>query len=183
MNDDMTILLDQFQYVLAGHAVSKDTKSQYLADVRSFLNGLTDLNEDDIPALAKDYIAKLAEAEAGEGTIRRKKSAINLLVKECFASEVDWDVAERAPYVREASLPVLLVPHPDWSWADNAACKEQPKALFFKKKYIDKAKAICAACPVAEQCRDFAIENKLEGVWGGLTDEERKDHERSTASA
>ena len=37
------------------------------------------------------------------------------------------------------------------------------------------AKQICAHCPVAEQCRDFAVDEDLTtGVWGGLSPGERK---------
>jgi WhiB family redox-sensing transcriptional regulator len=37
------------------------------------------------------------------------------------------------------------------------------------------AKAVCAACPVREQCLEWAIATRQEdGVWGGLTDNERR---------
>ena len=36
------------------------------------------------------------------------------------------------------------------------------------------AKAICATCPVREQCLEFALETRPgDGVWGGLTGQER----------
>ena len=40
--------------------------------------------------------------------------------------------------------------------------------------FAGDAKAICATCPVAEQCLEYAIEtHQSDGVWGGLTAVER----------
>lgn len=35
------------------------------------------------------------------------------------------------------------------------------------------AKAMCRVCPVSEQCRDYARENREYGVWGGEAELER----------
>ena len=38
-----------------------------------------------------------------------------------------------------------------------------------------QAKLLCAQCPVQQECLDFAFEYEIEdGVWGGLSEEERK---------
>ena len=38
-----------------------------------------------------------------------------------------------------------------------------------------KAREICSACPVRQECLDFAMaDNELTGVWGGTTTQERK---------
>ena len=45
---------------------------------------------------------------------------------------------------------------------------------------IAAAKSICAACPVLAQCLDFALEARQDyGVWGGLTEDERRSLRRS----
>ena len=37
------------------------------------------------------------------------------------------------------------------------------------------AKAICAECPVMQECRAFAVpKTELQGIWGGLTEKERR---------
>jgi WhiB family redox-sensing transcriptional regulator len=36
------------------------------------------------------------------------------------------------------------------------------------------AKAVCAACPVKEQCLEYALTNREYGVWGGTTEAERR---------
>ena len=66
-------------------------------------------------------------------------------------------------------------------WQDRANCKGMDPALFHEekpfnwpKKQLARAKAICATCPVAQDCLQFAIENQyLLGVWGGMTYNER----------
>ena len=41
-------------------------------------------------------------------------------------------------------------------------------------KPVRDAKAMCAACPVVRQCRDYAIANKeRHGIWGGLDARQR----------
>lgn len=38
------------------------------------------------------------------------------------------------------------------------------------------AKSVCRACPVREQCLEYAIKNNIPyGVWGGLSERERRN--------
>ncbi len=62
-------------------------------------------------------------------------------------------------------------------WRDAAACRGADIDIFFPQSEDDAgaAKAICATCPVREPCLEFALAvRQLEGVWGGLTDTERR---------
>jgi WhiB family redox-sensing transcriptional regulator len=44
------------------------------------------------------------------------------------------------------------------------------------------AKAVCARCPVREPCLDWALEtNQGSGVWGGMSEDERRAYRRSLA--
>jgi len=44
---------------------------------------------------------------------------------------------------------------------------------------IGAAKAICASCPVAVLCGEHALAfNETEGVWGGMTSDERRSLHR-----
>jgi hypothetical protein len=37
------------------------------------------------------------------------------------------------------------------------------------------ARRVCSACPVRQQCLDYAITNRIAyGIWGGLTERERR---------
>ena len=49
---------------------------------------------------------------------------------------------------------------------------------------IEKAKAVCRRCTVAEQCLKWAMEtNQDAGVWGGLSEDERRSMKRRAARA
>jgi len=40
---------------------------------------------------------------------------------------------------------------------------------------IARAKAVCASCLVRQPCLEFALAtHQVHGVWGGLTEEERR---------
>jgi WhiB family transcriptional regulator, redox-sensing transcriptional regulator len=78
------------------------------------------------------------------------------------------------------------------SWQDRAACRGANAQLFFgpdDERWEDrevreaKAKAICARCPVREQCLSEALMNSIRhGIWGGLNSEERtRERRRRTA--
>ncbi|QBX55166.1 WhiB family transcriptional regulator [Nocardioides seonyuensis] len=61
-------------------------------------------------------------------------------------------------------------------WASRAACKaDTPDALFVRGAEQNKAKAVCAGCPVRTECLAEALDNQIEwGVWGGMTERERR---------
>jgi len=46
-----------------------------------------------------------------------------------------------------------------------------------------RAKALCADCPVKRACLDDALTHGEEGIWGGLTKDERSAPTRSTRVA
>jgi WhiB family redox-sensing transcriptional regulator len=58
----------------------------------------------------------------------------------------------------------------------DAACEGVDTTVFFpvSDTFAGEAKAICATCPVAEACLEYAISTRQgDGVWGGLTAVER----------
>lgn len=65
------------------------------------------------------------------------------------------------------------------AWAKQAACRGMDLALFFSnaEKTIQKAKTICAACPVRKQCLTEGMSaehaGSRYGIYGGLTPTER----------
>lgn len=79
----------------------------------------------------------------------------------------------------------------DYRWRDHALCRETDPELFFPVgttgvalAQIDKAKQVCSECPVAEPCLDFALAtNQDAGVWGGLSEEDRRHIRRQRAAA
>jgi hypothetical protein len=65
----------------------------------------------------------------------------------------------------------------DQNWRASAACADYPDEVFFPHPNDDgrAAKRICAECPVARECLTEALTKREEhGVWGGLTEHERR---------
>ena len=63
------------------------------------------------------------------------------------------------------------------SWKEAAACRGMAADVFFPEsdEGAATAKAICATCPVATECLEFALATRQDdGVWGGLTETERR---------
>lgn len=58
----------------------------------------------------------------------------------------------------------------------QAACRTgSPDELFVKGAEQNKAKKVCAGCPVKTECLAEALDNRIEwGVWGGMTERERR---------
>lgn len=62
-------------------------------------------------------------------------------------------------------------------WARNAACRvaDDPDRLFVQGAAQHNAKAICMGCPVRTECLAEALDERIEwGVWGGMTERERR---------
>ena len=61
-------------------------------------------------------------------------------------------------------------------WASQGACrKSDPDALFVQGAAQQTAKIVCQRCPVIAECLADALDNRTEfGVWGGMTERERR---------
>ncbi|MFD0209170.1 WhiB family transcriptional regulator [Streptomyces hirsutus] len=86
------------------------------------------------------------------------------------------------------TLPHFLdnVPGP---WPETP-CHERPDLFVHSsrttplKEAATQAKTLCAQCPVREACATYAIRNDYrDGIWGGLTADERDQLAREQAAA
>ncbi|GAB3961293.1 WhiB family transcriptional regulator [Streptomyces sparsus] len=61
-------------------------------------------------------------------------------------------------------------------WSTQAACRTaDPDELFVQGAAQNRAKAVCTGCPVRTECLADALDNRVEfGVWGGMTERERR---------
>src|SRR5689334_4178101 len=61
-------------------------------------------------------------------------------------------------------------------WTTTAACRDDaPDSLFVQGAAQNRAKAVCMGCPVRTECLADALDNRVEfGVWGGMTERERR---------
>ena len=73
------------------------------------------------------------------------------------------------------------------AWMDLGACREAEPELFFPVSsagpalaQVAAAKAVCARCLVREDCLQYALVTAQDhGVWGGLSEEERRAARRA----
>lgn len=79
---------------------------------------------------------------------------------------------------------------PEAEWREHAACLPYPAILFFgqddnetpaeRRAREDQAKIVCETCGVRMECLEYALETKEQyGIWGGLTEIERKAYQRA----
>jgi len=61
-------------------------------------------------------------------------------------------------------------------WAAVAACQgSRPDELFVQGAEQHRVKQVCVTCPVRTECLAEALDNRIEwGVWGGMTERERR---------
>lgn len=70
----------------------------------------------------------------------------------------------------------------DESWRDSALCAQTDPELFFPETggSAAPAKLVCAGCPVQAECLDWSLAYDIRfGIWGGLTEEQRRKVRRS----
>jgi WhiB family redox-sensing transcriptional regulator len=75
----------------------------------------------------------------------------------------------------------------DTDWKDKGACKKEDLSLFFPdittsngRKEEKLAVKICGQCSVKSACREYALTYEDFGVWGGLTERQRRQERRLT---
>lgn len=82
-----------------------------------------------------------------------------------------------------------------YDWRHFAACLDASPDLFYPdgatgpsatgviRAQVIAAKEVCLGCPVREACLAWAMDHKEQGIWGGLTEEERSSIVRAEARA
>lgn len=61
------------------------------------------------------------------------------------------------------------------SWSPQAQCLgTDPDAFHPARRPQSVVRKICDSCPVRKLCLDYSIDNGMSGVWGGLTESERR---------
>ena len=75
-------------------------------------------------------------------------------------------------------------------WRHKAECRNEDPELFFPigtsgpaLLQIAEAKAVCHRCPVSAECLRWALAMGMtDGIWGGLTEDERRALKRRSAN-
>lgn len=84
----------------------------------------------------------------------------------------------------------LALGNADYSWRVQATCRDTDPELFFPVGttgqallQIAKAKSVCCQCPVHVECLQFALDtNQDTGIWGGTSEDERRQMRRDAAA-
>ncbi|GAP79937.1 WhiB family transcriptional regulator [Brachybacterium paraconglomeratum] len=67
------------------------------------------------------------------------------------------------------------------SWQERALCAQTDPEAFFPEKggSTREAKKVCVSCEVRAECLEYALENDERfGIWGGLSERERRKLKR-----
>lgn len=92
----------------------------------------------------------------------------------------DWfvdPVRLGVPGVRQVDDEVL-------AWQADALCAQTDPEAFFPEKggSTREAKRICEQCEVRAECLDYALQNDERfGIWGGLSERERRKLRRQSS--
>ncbi|MFP3715051.1 WhiB family transcriptional regulator [Isoptericola variabilis] len=91
--------------------------------------------------------------------------------------------ADRRPE-RVAPVLPLFGEQPDdalLGWQERALCAQTDPEAFFPEKggSTREAKKVCGSCEVRAECLEYALENDERfGIWGGLSERERRKLKR-----
>lgn len=86
---------------------------------------------------------------------------------------LEWLMSPMIPDVATTLQELLSRP----AWMARAACRGEPLELFFPERgqSTAPAKAICARCPVREECLEHALDgHDIHGIFGGLSERQRR---------
>lgn len=65
----------------------------------------------------------------------------------------------------------------DTEWMQRGKCRDLSPSIFFPSDGlgVQAAQRICAECPVASECLEYALTERVDhGVWGGKSERERR---------
>ncbi len=83
-------------------------------------------------------------------------------------------------------LAELLGTAPERTWQRQANCMGVDPDLFFPERGAStrEAKEVCRGCVVREDCLEYALANSEKfGIWGGLSERERRRIRRARSVA
>lgn len=71
------------------------------------------------------------------------------------------------------------------AWHADAACHEHPELSWFPERgeSVVEPRAVCDGCLVRCECRSAGIDGREQGLWGGLSERNRRQLRSSVAGA
>jgi WhiB family redox-sensing transcriptional regulator len=154
-----------------------------------------------VPGLPASHQAVLDRLAAGR-TIRsvHRRCGITRAEVRKIATDYGWTITGERAYPPGVATPPPMPPpsaevvqlakllpyvwtgyldpsEPDADWRDRALCAQTDPEEFFPEKggSSRQAKKVCASCEVRAQCLEYALQHDERfGVWGGLSERERR---------
>jgi WhiB family redox-sensing transcriptional regulator len=111
------------------------------------------------------------------------KSGCRCIVCKAWNTAKAREYREKRRKARELEPVVTWHRSRDLTWTAQAACQHQPTRLWFagdgrnpNTKTARQALDICATCPVATDCLEYALElpPPWHGIFGGMTPQQRR---------
>jgi len=85
---------------------------------------------------------------------------------------------------QRADLTALVINSEQLSWQERALCAQTDPEAFFPEKggSTREAKRVCLSCEVRAECLEYALaHDERFGIWGGLSERERRRLKRRSA--
>ena len=95
----------------------------------------------------------------------------NILGEGPLSSPNAWSAVNTGPFEGEGAL----------GWQERALCAQTDPEAFFPEKggSTREAKKVCVSCEVRGECLEYALANDERfGIWGGLSERERRKLKR-----
>lgn len=96
-------------------------------------------------------------------------------------------VVEAIPYTAPAETATELDETADeLAWQDRALCAQTDAEIFFPEKggSTREAKKVCKLCFVRTNCLQYALDkDERFGIWGGMSERERRKLQRTAVAA
>lgn len=112
------------------------------------------------------------------------QAAAAVVKRRSRASADGWEAEDLEFAATFQATALMGVPQPG-PWSKWGACRNAPPSMFFPVRGESPAPAveICGKCGVQPQCRQYALDAgpQLAGVWGGLTDFDRRRMRKAAA--
>jgi WhiB family redox-sensing transcriptional regulator len=140
-----------------------------------------------------DWFVDPADPAAAERHVRRSGSLGDRATAFLAAHEAPRALVQGGPDPSGDLLEVPVQQDADWSavaglyaveedegelaWQTDALCAQTDPEAFFPEKggSTRDAKRVCEACPVQAECLDYAMsKDEKFGIWGGLSERERR---------
>ena len=95
-----------------------------------------------------------------------------------------WSPGAAGPVLVHDALGIGADDVAEPSWQDLALCAQTDPEAFFPEKggSTKEAKRVCRACEVRAECLEYALgHNERFGIWGGMSERERRRLQRRAA--